>query len=323
MQGRRFTKHEVKTGGYRAQLDKSSFLRSVMPLAAQSAIPQQGTVRHSRPTTDSKLYRSIGYKWRESYTRNRLRAPKLIRHNKFFAKASLYTFAFGEGKQQALGDDSYTMPTSAEMRDNPEFGVFWEKAAKEHSGYDWIAGWILHPNAPGNPQQKLVLVVLASRGLFDVKNGRIHGKLQIAEQTIAGQLGISRDTVSRALDYWVAIGLLEIKENPGYWELDGKKVPSLTAGATWRQPSNTIFYAPGRVFNQEQAARERQRFMLASKSWQDSYWFQRAADVHAETLKEWLGTEKKISTFFVECRTRLRHVVPEALIDVLVPRGPD
>jgi hypothetical protein len=102
MEGVRHSKHEVVSATYRAQLDKSAFFRFVAPLIFSSSIPRDGISRTAVfPRTHSELARMMGYKCRESYTRNGCRAPRLVaRQIGKLVKGSVYRFLFAEGDER-------------------------------------------------------------------------------------------------------------------------------------------------------------------------------------------------------------------------------
>lgn len=338
-----FEKKNV-TATYRAELDKSRFLRQVAPMIFLGAIPRDGIDRNTTfRRTHCEFAAAMGYTWAESYTRNARKAPKLVeRTMRQLVKGAVYRFAFEEG-QQKYGANDFTMPSAKELRENTKWKEYWRAVRGEYSGYVQMPAWILDPRTPGTPYEKLVLIALASFGLFKLDaSGHCKGEIQESLQKIGSRVGISKDAVRSALATYEDLKLLQVRKHPVRYELHGKVCGGYmlngepcnkdTAGAEWqappegaqlRQPENTIFYVAGREFTQDKAEREMDRFLEAAKPWRDNPWFDVAAELHVAVLREWVGTRQLERTLHNECRQRLQKAgVPHKMTEDLFRRKP-
>lgn len=349
MVGKVFTKRIVKDpNGYRAQLDKSAYMKVLAALVASKALPEHGinpTFNHE-PRRQHNLAMKLGLKCRESFSRNFRKSPRIL--NKSFkrdAKASVYEFAFNQGQAVAkehggyIEGVGYKTPRAGELRKDPVFGDYWRELKDRFksiqgeisegvSDYAFIPGWIFNPFAPGGPLDRLVLLVLAFHGLMaiDHKTGRMKKEmLQLSYPYIAACLGIHRDTVQRCVNFWVKIGLLSVQEQPGFYSVNGVKVDGPCEGSVWTQESNKIWYLPGKEFNELQAQIEKARFQRTANlgGLRKAHWFQPAEEIHGAVLKEFAGKRHTISGFWTECSDRMRRRgIHEDFIRAVIPRPP-
>ncbi len=373
MNGLVHSAHEAREGVYRAELDKSCLLRQIIPAIAAAAIPRPWLKRSSvRPSTHADLAAMMGYKWRSSYTRNAGKAPKFVAastaaethargrrsraHVKSAIKGCVYHYVFDEGEHDRLekrpdlatdeADKTFTMPDANEMRDDPKWAAYWSRNSKRWGMYFSSPGWTMHPDTPGTPYNKLVLQALASFGLFDLDlNGHCKGEIQEEYATIGTRVGLSRDAVRSALEFYGSDeggAIFQVVEHPGHYELNGKAVPGgwekdgqpvkkgtegaeyiqPPEGSVWRQPPNTIYYVAGREFDDDRVLAERQRFLEAAKPFRDSPWFPVADELHAAILREWRSTRQLERTFWAECRRRMHQAVKSTLIEGCIPKPP-
>jgi hypothetical protein len=328
MNGVKYSAHDAREHSYRAELDKSCFLRFAAPIIAATAIPRPWLKSSSvNPVTHARLAASIGYKWRESYTRNAGNAPRLIGFDpryKRAVKGCIYRYLFPEGEQYKLSRrkkgvdwdedaETFAMPTAHEMRANAEFQKYWQANSRAWALYFWTPGWIFDARTPGTPYNKLVLIALASFGLFALDaHGHCKGEMQQPNETIGSRVGLSADAVQSALSFYQKLGLIQVVEHVGRyflnkqpvrggWEKDGMPVKKGTegevyieppAGALWRQPPNTIYYVAGREFDNDKVLAEQARFREAVKAVQSSIWSMAIEDIHRATLGEWWHTRQ-------------------------------
>jgi hypothetical protein len=343
MIGKEFTKHKVKDPtAYRAQLDKSALMKVMAALVSSSALPQHGksALYTQEPRQQKNLASKIGFKCRESFSRNLRRSPRMLtKQFKKAAKACIYKFAFNQGEASGhyVTGSGYKMPRAKEMSQHPQFGDYWRdlqtrlqelKKAGAFADYAWIPGWLFDANLNAGPLDRLVMLVLAFHGLLaiDEKTGRMKKEfVQLSYGHIAGCLGIHRDTVARCVNFWKSIHVLSVEEQPGHWTLNGAKIAEYVDGAMWTQEYNKIWYLPGKEFNEVRAQEEIERFKRVSAHGGAGYskWWDAADEAHAATVKAFMGQRKTLGSFWLACWSAMRgRGVPDDYIRTLIPRPP-
>jgi hypothetical protein len=99
--------------------------------------------------------------------------------------------------------------------------------------------------------------------------------------------------------------------------------PSEGPGPAWVQDPMEIIFLPGRLFDRRKQQEEIDRVIAAARRHVNARWQDEALRIHYEVMQEWMGTERKIETFWRECKRRWAAAgIPESEIRSLIGVSP-
>lgn len=294
------------------------------------------------------------------YARALRRCPSIIETKRAYGSPSHREWGFAQSTRtrgKAKIWDGMNMPSGRELAGHPVFSKFF-RGSTGNGGYHQRMGFIHHPKFPGRPNDKVLLSVMCRHGIF--MGGQVLEKT--TQKALSIDSGLCVDTVrsiqrkfsiytrrvkerdpvtgklrtKKELDPETgklkpvrieergAFPMFRIVPQPGCFWKDGQRLEAWEPGAKFTQPPNKIVYLGDRMLDARTAVIETRRLQEIAETHQtrQELWWQYVARVHSTLLRDWVGTERHVTTFWQACRMQLidgGYGVPGWAMDLLFP----
>ncbi|MFL6311618.1 MAG: hypothetical protein ACJ71W_05890 [Terriglobales bacterium] len=293
-------------------------------------LPQHGKEREQTyEVLLSKLARAVGLKAASSICRH-LRRAKMVQRKKQAYAPSRFKAAAPEGVEN-FEEQYYKLPKLKDLKNLKLPVKFGDDVKGGH--YYHSPAWLNHQNSGIPKHPYIVMEYLLSRGLLQMRHGKMVYAISISLRQISRSLALHPEAVRRAIKYW---------EGKVVYDVAQRRIPHLSSpvlrfvrskrekytradGSTGykRKPSRIVYVAENK-FTQDMAAEELERFIRAAQELKgDPIWRARAEDIHIALLKAWVDTERHLATLWRDSRKKMaERGLPQDVIDALIPPHP-
>jgi hypothetical protein len=313
-------KHKVRNPARaeeRVYADKKADVGVYLALAASEVIPRPGVDRkriHS--FRQEHIAGRAGWKARSSLSRN-LKRSRSVSVERRFGAPNYYHLRIPEGHNPKYAPSDWRQPKIEELAGNPHFGIPIDPRMEKRgaNGYFFIPAWLFHEHSPAPKNARVVMAYLFSCGLLQERNGkRVDVIDSLTQRKIARALSMRENTVRQALRHWERHQVLRVVRQKAEKRPDG----------SMRQPPCKIIWVADKKFTQEVAAMVFERLLRAHKRMRDASWWPQAVRVIQPLLRSYIGTERRLDTFWTELRRKMiADGIPLEIIHQLLARPPE